>query len=48
MDANIPKYVHSDNAKYFTTAWRNTVYLHIDHQPNLPTKQTVYLARSHF
>ncbi len=40
-DANISKKnVHSDNAKYLTTVWRNTVYLYIDHKPTVTSSHS--------
>ncbi len=40
MGANISKHIRSDNAKCFTTVWKNTEYLHIDHKPTVTSSHS--------
>ncbi len=34
-NSNLTKKIHSNNATCFTTAWKNIMYVYIDHQPTV-------------
>ncbi len=40
MDASLSIKVHFDNAKWFTTLWKNTMHVHTDHQPTVMSSQS--------